>query len=278
MFSPESWSVYRDQATPDINDFFDEHGKEALNAYGLTGLFHNTLTRNVDKILSEGLVPDDLSSTPLAEDIEFARELFIQKGLCDPDTIRSFKTLIEGIKGGRKPGVFLYPESRSNFSPNRGYGIPERMQIFAAEMGYVAAHPKSGPYDTHEREAAKELYYKYRGTILDPDSIHAQVAVLEADPFYPNVINSRLSGEVLQKLRAFDHEMRIYGLGILGTTQFEGIYITGGIAPEALKLHQEGLEIRSILPPNVHELDPSRSRFYNSTNMQRVSDWKRPEW
>lgn len=257
---------------------FDSLPPQAVEEYATVRLFHNTLERFTKGILDDGLKPDDTRATPTEEDLNFARQLFIERGLCYPDTVRLFKTLLEGRKADRDPGVYLYPGLEPSDIPNRGYGIPERIQLLAVEMGYVAAHDTTGPFTKAERDHAKSIYYKYREHILDSDSRVASVAVLEADPFHPVIINNRLNPETIDRILQMDHETALIALRGLGTTIFEGIYIPGSIPPDALKLYKDKIEIQSILPQNVEKLDPTHSRFFNVGSMQRSVDWQPPEW
>lgn len=251
---------------PHITEALRNLGERAVLAYASVGLYHNTLNRFVPSILRDGLVADSPDAAPDAADVDFATELFRQKGYRYPASERQFDILIRGMREDRKPGVFFYPLREPAEEYRVGYGVPERIHLLAMEMACVMLQ-EEGPYSPEEREKARQVFIKYRDLIKGDEDNY--VAVIKANPFNPNIINHRLSG-LAQASQDTEPENVIRQLGGLGFGMFEGIYVPGPIASTDLELMDARLPVLTSL--NERTLSPAQSRFfYTPAHLRRLT-------
>jgi len=252
------------EISPAIVATLRELGDGSLEAYDSIDLYHNTLSHFTPTIMLEGLIPGGGGGIPEQKVLDFAKELFRNKGDFREGRDLAFKKYILGDLGDGQPGIFFYPVNeftRHNGSFfNTGYGIPERMNILALEMGYVALMD-DGPYTYAEKNHAESIHEKYRDLILGNSDSH--IAVLKANPFSPVIINHRLARlpAVRKKLT---QEAAIEQLKILDSYKWDGVRIPQTIPPEDLELVDVRLPIETGLATPLREakIDPSHSRFY----------------
>lgn len=247
----------REELEPAVAQALADAGPEAIEAYGSVRLYHNTLASFVPSILTEGLHAGSKIATPESEDVAFAEELFRTKGYFNPDSVRQFNRYIKGSPSEREPGVFFYAKNAGDFNSfNPGYGRPERLSIMAQEMGCIMA-TDNGIYTDAERQKARELFLKYAAIVNGNPDEH--IAVVRANPFSPNIFNSRLGN-----LPNIQPE-RLVALPIvlpsLGVHEFEGVYIHGSVPPGDLELL--AVKLSNYFQLSEDHIDPTKSRFYS---------------
>lgn len=246
----------RQELDPAVADALADAGPEAVEAYGSVRLYHNTLASFVPSILAEGLHAGSELAVPDPEDVAFAEELFKAKGNFDPNSERQFDRYIKGTPSEREPGVFFYAKRARDFeSFNQGYGRPERLFIIAQEMSYVMAMDND-TYTEAEQRKAHGLFLKYSAIVNGKPGEH--VTVLRANPFNPNIFNSRLSN--LPNIEPENLAALPIALPSLGVFEFEGVYVPGSVEPKDLELLD--VEIQNTFQLAEDQIDPTRSRFF----------------
>lgn len=250
---------------PLIADTLRGLGDEAIEAYASVKLYHNTLNTLVPSILVEGLHAESAAAIPEAADVSFAEELFRAKGFFHPDSARQFDIYIKGQRSDREPGIFFYGKNADSSNPfHEGYGQPERLLIFAQEMGNIMLQTK-GPYTDEERQKARELFTKYAAVVNGGETGH--IAILRANPFSPDIFNYRLAN--LPNLDTSNTQAVLATLKELGIYEFEGIYVPGMVAPDDLELMSTELPIEYKL--EEANLNPAQSRyFYTPSGLTRT--------
>ena len=230
----EAFQKYQDHIDPLVIELFEALGDSGLEVYGSQNLVHNTLASLVPVILEGGM--NEARVVPDEEDIEFAAELFEEKGFFYPDNKEDFDLYIRGRHGEQEPGNFFFQVGEISLKNIvETYGIPERVSIFAQEMFAIANIDNKG-YTPEERAHAAKLHEKYITLLKQKGAPDA--AILQVDPFAPPVINQRLrpmAQKILAKEGSFEsgHLLDLYDA--LTPPRFNhGVFIVGTVDAEYL--------------------------------------------
>jgi len=231
MVQPESNIRLFQGTAPDIQEFFEEYGLEALEAYTSTRLFHATHSAFLGEIAAKGL-RDDAEIINTA-DLDFMADIFERGGWAeDLGDKERFEHYITGKGYGPEQdsrGLFILsvlegrginPEALLDTS---SYGTPERAVFFVQNLNQIT---KRETVAKATRQTAADLRDFYVDGLTHESPA---IILLEVDPLAPEIINNRL--HYIDTYRSLNPQDRLEALKFANSDE---VNIPGSIPSEHL--------------------------------------------